>query len=96
MSPAQQRCDGGVTRWWAQGLKGQHVCQGAWEVLQLGLPVHPVTVPWSHHAGTGRSPPSQPSCKRGAWCILPLAALHLLPLGPFRMVERGIGRLITY
>lgn len=61
MPPAQQRCDGGLTRWWAQGLEGQQVFQGAWEVLKLGLSVHRVTVPWSHHTGMGCSPPSRSS-----------------------------------
>lgn len=68
MPLAQQRCDGGVTRWWVQGLEGRRACQGAWEVLQLGLSVHPVTMSWSCHAGMVRSLPSRSSCKAGAYC----------------------------
>ena len=68
MPPAQQRRDGGATSWWVQGLEWQRVCQGAWEVLQLGLSVHPVTVPWSRHAGMGHSLSSPSSRRADAYC----------------------------
>lgn len=53
MSAAQQSCDDNITCWWVQGPEGRHVSQCVWEVLQLELSVHPVIMPWSHHAGMG-------------------------------------------
>lgn len=85
---AEQRCDGSVTCWWVQRLKKRHVCQGAWEVLRLGLSVHPV------HCAL------EPSCRHGALpafsflmqsrCLSPLAALQpQRPLGPFLKTARN-------